>query len=360
MPLWLKITLSVLTAFVILISVVILLAFWMINVPKLDLERDDPSAAEDLETWFENLHEAKLPKFNGVVLIRRGDDILLNKGFGKDSLGRQLTADSPIRLASVSKQFTVVGVLTLVRDERIDLDTPLSTYMPECEFPSATPRTLLNHTSGIPDVTYSRANGDKLLTLEGVVELICDGTLESAETPEFEYSNTGYLLAAHLIERVSGQSFEDYMREAVFDPLGMENSRVWTLVSTRPFPERAGGFNGAKRNKPALEPGNLDGVAGDGGVFSTLNDLENWDRFWSDDRLISPALKTLALTAGEGDYGFGWVRDGDIAWHNGAWLGSNTLIRRNLRTGDLTILLDNSNNLAFDGIAAKLRDFLGK
>ena len=68
----------------------------------------------------------------------------------------------------------------------------------------------------------------------------------------------------------------------------------------------------------------------------------------------------MALDAGEGGYAMGWVRQGDIAWHNGSWLASRTLIRRNLRNGDLTVMLDYSNNPGFDDVTAELRDFLGK
>ena len=360
MPLWLKAILGVLGGVIILAILIFSLALWMLRIPKLNVKRDDPAAAEKLDAWFTNQHEHGAMPFNGTVLIRRGNEVLLRKAFGLDSEEQALTADSPLRLASVSKQFTAVGILTLVEAGQVDLDAPVSSYLLDCEF-NASVRQLLNHTSGIPDVIYRKADSTELLTLEKVENVICDGSVIQ-EASAFGYSNTGYLLAARIVERVSGHSFEDYMQAAVFDPLEMENSRVWNLVSTRAFPQRAGGFKWKRKrkSKTPLEPTKLDGVAGDGGVFSTINDLENWDRFWSDDRLISKELKTIAMTPETGDYAFGWIREDNSVWHNGSWLGARTYFRRNLKTGDLIILLENSSNMQVTAIGHRVSKFLEK
>ena len=357
MPLWIKIIFGALLGLIILFGIIFAIALWMIRVPKIEFTREDPNAVQNLEVWFDSLHAHKVVPYNGTVFVRRGNEVLLRKAYGSDSQDRPLTPESSLRLASLSKQFTAVGILTLVRDEKLNLDEPISTYLPSCDF-SAPLRSLLNHRSGIPDVVYQKAHETDILTLETVEALICDGSVKSEPVGEYAYSNTGYLLAARVIERVTGESFETYVQRAVFDPLDMNSSRVWNLVSERSFPERAGSFKFTRRKKIALNPTNLDGVAGDGGVFSNLDDLENWDRFWSDDRLLPQNLKQLALTPEAGNYALGWMRDGDWAWHNGAWLGARTYMARNLSTGDLVILLENSSNVQTDKIGARLQEFL--
>jgi len=358
MPLWVKIGFGTFFGLIVLFGIIMAWAFWMIRVPKIEFNKQDPNVAEKLEGWFQQLHHHKIVPFNGTVYVRSKNEILIRKAYGVDGQDRPLTPDSSLRLASLSKQFTAIGVLTLVRDDKVDLDEPISTYLPGCNF-SASLNSLLNHRSGIPDVIYQKAPETDLLTLEGVEALMCDGSVKAAPAGDYAYSNTGYLLAARAIERVTGESFETYMQRAVFDPLEMKNSRVWNLVSERPFPGRAGSFRFVRATeKEALNPSNFDGVAGDGGVFSNLDDLENWDRFWSDDRLLPNKLKQRALTPTSGDYAFGWIRDGDWAWHNGSWLGARTYMARNLKTGDLVILLDNSSNVQTDVIGTRLRAFL--
>jgi CubicO group peptidase (beta-lactamase class C family) len=358
MPLWVKIGLGVFLSLIVFLICIFCLALWMMKVPDLEVSRDDPEASQKLENWLDALHAGRISKFNGTVLVRRGEDVLIRKAYGTDGQDRPLNMETPLRLASVSKQFTAVGVLTLVQAGRVDLEAPISDYFPNCPF-TASVGSLLNNTSGIPDDIYHLAETDVLLTLEGVETLMCSGDIQQGDR-EFVYSNTGYLLAARLIERVTGQSFEAYMQAAVFDPLEMKNSRVWNLVSTEPFPDRGTGFQMSRKGKRAHEVTLLDGVAGDGGVFSTVTDLENWDRFWSDDRLLSKDLKQLALAPGENKYGFGWVRDGDLAWHNGSWLGARTYYSRNLRTGDLVILLENGSSPVVDNIANKIEMFLSE
>jgi len=298
--------------------------------PKLEVDLQAPSAGEDLDEYFTGINSGEKKRFNGIVLVRKGSETLLKKAYGIDGFERPMDADSSLRLGSVSKQFTAVGILTLVESGQIDLDT-----------------------SGIP-LNYMGMPKDPAVTNASVEDWVCgkDGKLKKAG--KFKYSNTGYLLLARIIERVSGQSFENYMKAAVFTPLGMDQTRVWNQLAADEFPARAIGFkSNAKVIKP-VELTHLDGVAGDGGVFSSLNDLENWAQFWTDDRLISDALKAEAMTGGEEDYGYGVIRQGDAIWHNGRWLAATAFLHVNIKNGDLVIVVDNGANFTADRIGQSI------
>lgn len=180
-----------------------------------------------------------------------------------------------------------------------------------------TVRHLLNQTSGIPDVYLSLAEqhrkelGDSL-RITDVVDLIRRHP-PAAKSPgdKYLYSNTNYVLLAGVIESVSGMSYEDFMREELFEPLGMKHTRVWNRVSAKQeFPERAEDFQafaGIRRPRPLTW---IDSVAGDGAVFCSLQDFLIWDEFWNgnplvSDRVLGEAFVRPKLNDGSlSDYGF--------------------------------------------------------
>ena len=160
---------------------------------------------------------------------------------------------------------------------------------------------------------------------------------------------------------MSGQSFEAYMQEHLFTPLGMKNTRVWNLLSsTSTFPNKTNGIRKLGKPRP-VSVSWLDGVAGDGAVFCSLEDFLIWDQFWYGNDLISAdnlseAFKQPTLVGGErSDYGFGWVLADKVVWHNGAWLAARTIITRNTAKKTCMVFLDNSTNLSFDLIAEELK-----
>ena len=193
----------------------------------------------------------------------------------------------------------------------------------------------------MPDNYLNLAEKNKatidVLTNGKAIELV----IEASEAADFaagsiyEYSNTNYITLAYLIELISGQSFEAFMQTNLFEPLGMKDSRVWNLLSTdSTFQNKADDMMNFKGRLSKLEPTFIDGVAGDGAVFSSLHDFLIWDQFWYGNDLIRQenlveAFKIPTLSSGEqSDYGFGWGIKDDIVWHNGAWLGARTLNRR--------------------------------
>jgi len=290
---------------IILIVVLILgiavagLAAWYVKVytkvPSLEISTDNSleQNVAQLDEWFQELHDKN--KFNGAVLIAKDHEPRFMKTYGYTSGDKRtkLTNQSSFRLASVSKQFTAAGVMLLEEKGLIDYDDLVSKHIIGFPYVGVTIRQLLNQTSGMPDVymglstTESKRTGDTL-TIAQTVDLIIKHPTSPKAAPnqEYNYCNTNYLLLAGLIEVVSGQTFEAYMQTELFDPMGLKNTRVWNLhsgVST--FENKTEGFDRLS-GKPML-PSELDGISGDGGVFSSIEDFLIWDQFWYKNPLIS-------------------------------------------------------------------------
>ena len=324
--------------------------------------------AEVIDQWLEKLNS--LSKFNGAILILKKDQVLLQQayGYGDVNKKKKLTAHTPFRLASVSKQFTAVGILTLVQNGEIRLDDPLKKYIEDFPYPKVTVRQLLNQTSGIPDdymelAKEHRSEVNSPLCNQDVLQLFCKykPELDHKAGAEYEYSNTDYVLLAALIEKVSTYSFEEYMTKAVFTPMGMKSSRVWNLNSMDDFTSRAHDLDLSDEHDWEEEHSSwIDGVAGDGAVFSSLEDFIIWDKLWNGNSLINAELveeafaKSTLNDGSKSNYGFGWVIEENYKWHNGSWLGARTYYARQNK-GLSFVILDNSSNERIDKIAKQIR-----
>ena len=201
------------------------------------------------------------------------------------------------------------------------------------------------------------------LSIQQAIQLLIRYPKKARYAPNerYKYSNTNYILLAGIIEKVSGQSFELFLQENLFVPLGMKDSRVWNLQSTLPFPNRVADFKRKWGKKVNFPTSFIDGVAGDGAVFCSSQDLVKWDQFWYQNSLVSPdlldqALQPVPLNNGKtSDYGFGWIIGDNWIWHNGGWLGARTYIGRNPTQKLTFVLLDNSANSRGHIIARKIQ-----
>ena len=326
------------------------------RVPPIDTSGEDLGQA--IEAWLDDRHAQPEVAFNGAILVINDGEVIIRKAWGKDGEGRALTPTSKFRLASVSKAFTASAILKLAQDERLALDSPVADQIEGCTV-NATPAQLLRHISGIPDDYLDKADPEQLTTVPMVFDQVCEGSRNYEAPGEFSYNNTGYVFLAGLVERVSEQSFESYLAREVLAPLELESTRVWNLVSGDDFADRAITFDAQGK----LVPTNVDGVAGDGAVFSTLDDLANWARFWRDDRLLSAPLKDRATgLGGEDAYHFGWNRSGDRVEHTGGWLGARTYLgfEDTAPDGDVVIFLDNGSTTKAGDIVREIWSALGK
>lgn len=218
-----------------------------------------------------------------AVGIRRNGRLVLAKGYGMADLehGTAITTETPFYIASISKQFTAMAIVLLAKDHRLSLDDSIRRWVPEV--PSfGTPitlRQLLNHTSGLRDyftlLAVSGWPSDGPLTEQGFLSLIArQRSLNFSPGDEFLYSNTGYALLAIVVKRASGQSLRDFAAERIFKPLGMTNTE-FRDDHTELIPQRAVGYTRGAQGYRVSQP-EFD-VVGDGGVYSTIDDLAKWD-----------------------------------------------------------------------------------
>lgn len=290
-------------------------------------------------------------------------------GFTDHTRTKKLNNESSFRLASVSKQFTGVGIMLLKEKGKLDFDDSITKFLPLPLYKKVTVRHLLNHTSGIPDVymnfpeKYQSEIGEAL-TISKMIELLGKENLPLNNVPNdiHSYNNTGYVLLAGIIESVSGVSFEEFMQVELFNKLKMDNTRVWNLVSNdNDFENKTSSFDNVLGDVVELKPDVLDGVAGDGAVFSSINDFVIWNQFWNGNELLSQetmeeAFKKMILNDGTIiNYGFGWSIFSDHAHgHNGSWLGARTSIVRNKKLKNCIVVLDNSASMNVDKIVNQL------
>ena len=217
-------------------------------------------------------------EFSGSVLIAKGDNIVFNRGYGLANIewGVPNTATTKFRLGSITKQFTAAAILLLEEDGKLHLEDPVRVHWPEAPraWDKVTIFHLLTHTSGMapPDETWRFSEGPA----EETVGHFRDRPLEFEPGSEFRYSNSGFILLAYLIERISGQSYSDFLEERILTPLGMKDSGVESngpIVGNRAS-GYADGENGWVHGAYLSMPSSI----GSGAVYSTTEDLLRWTR----------------------------------------------------------------------------------
>ncbi len=317
-------------------------------------------------------HIREQESFNGVILVAEQGEPLLCEAVGVAELGqeqvRMLTTDSMFELASVSKPITALGIIRLHQLGKLEWDDPVSRWLPELPYTDITIRHLLTHTSGLPDyiaLFSEKWNHAQIAVNHDVLESLAAHRPASLFAPNdrWMYSNTGYIMLAILIERISGHSYADFLSDQIFQPLSMARTRVYNRrFDPGPVPTNyAWGYvyrleHGGYVLPDAVPEMNyvhyLDGLQGDGMVNSTAMDLLRLDRALYSDKFIDPQLREAMFTPvtlhnGEAfDYGFGWLIEqhpqlGKVVSHSGGWPGYATLLKRYIEQNLTLILLQN-------------------
>ncbi|HEY1008489.1 MAG TPA: serine hydrolase domain-containing protein [Daejeonella sp.] len=218
----------------------------------------------------------------GVALyVENNGKVIYKNAFGLTAInGKELDASTNFRMASVSKQFTAMCILLLEKDGKVSFDDPISRFFPEIPAVVADKvllRHLLTHSSGVIDYEslMDASETSQLLDADVLALLSKQDTTYFAPGSQFRYSNSAYALLALITERVSGQSFPQFMKERIFKPLKMKNSSVYEASSD--IKNRAMGF-ARNRNKElfANDQSSTSAVKGDGGVYTSLNDYRKW------------------------------------------------------------------------------------
>jgi len=300
---------------------------------------------ESINEVFESY--AHYNRFIGSVLISRNDKIIYRKSFGYADAEnhKKNTKNSIYNIASVTKSLTAVGIMKLVEDGKLTLETPISIYFPNfipAFSKDITIRHLLNHSSGmqanigrIDDQGNGLMPSESPVTLNELLEGFKESKLKFEPGTGYEYNNFGYMLLAYIIENVTGQSYIDYMEQAVFKPANMRSTAVNTykVLNQKAFPYTGLGMNEFKKLNYSIHSSWL---MGEGDINSTTGDLYNFMKALENGTLLKPASvdKLYSYTQSRGvndsEYGLGWriENKGGEKWihHTGLLPGTTSII----------------------------------
>ena len=289
-----------------------------------------------------------------AVLVLRDGRPVVRASYGLADLetGTPTTPETNYRLASVTKQFTAASILLLAEDGRLTLDDRGRTWLPS--LPKAaetvTIRHLLTHTSGLIDY-------EDVIPESFAAQLHDADVLRLLETQDrtyfrpgtgYRYSNSGYALLALIVQHASGKTFAKFLRERIFQPLGMFNTVAYeegiSTVNNRAFgyTQEAGRWNRTDQDPTSA-------VLGDGGTYSSIDDLAKWDAALYDGRLLQPSSLRAAFAPAthtddpEIEYGYGWRITGETLWHSGESVGFRNVIVRYPKRHLTVVVLTNRN-----------------
>ncbi|MBP6869271.1 beta-lactamase family protein [Candidatus Babeliales bacterium] len=295
-----------------------------------------------IDACLKRWEEQKL--FSGSVLVAQHGKIILSQGYGMANYELDIpnTPDTKFRLGSITKQFTAYAIMQLQKKGLLSVDDTLDTYIPD--YPQGnviTIHQLLTHTSGIPNFT-SLPEYEKLeilpATINEVIATFKDKPFNFEPGLKHRYSNSGYILLTDIIEKVSGQTYEQYLQDHIFTPLGMHNSGYdhYELL----LKNRASGYSLYCQPKNAPDQAfdivqnasyiNMKVPSGAGALYSTVEDLLLWDRFLhAGDKAVNSLIKSTVKIDLENkelaaiEYGYGIVVDTDSPLLHKKTIGHN-------------------------------------
>ncbi len=312
----------------------------------------DEQRIAQVERLVEKYYEAGM--FNGVALVAQNGKTLFEKGYGYANLEWQIPngPDTRFNIASLSKGFAALAIMLLVQEGKIDLEAPISTYLPEYRSDiaeSVTVHQLVNHTSCIPEETayMLESRTDRQVSRERLLRLINAAGPVLEPGTRFSYNNVGYILLSRIVESVSGMDFAQFLTERIFRPLGMSSTGPASRAVTA---QHATGYTRilGRYERPTIVDASW--YRGASGVYSKAHDLLIWDQALYEGALLSAELtERMFEPSRHAAYGYGWSiryywEQGDkrkIVSHEGGGSGAAAVIDRFLDDRILIVLLSN-------------------
>jgi CubicO group peptidase (beta-lactamase class C family) len=304
--------------------------------------------------------EALMKRYTGelpgasLLVVKDGKPII-RRGFGYADLESRVKAapETNYRMASVSKQFTAASILLLKQDGKLRLEDPVRKYLPE--LPESDEKVtiyhLLTHSGGLIDYE-DLVPADRTTQLDDadVLSLIAaQHRLYFEPGTAFRYSNGGYVLLGLIVQRLSGMDLADFMKRRIFQPLGMNETLMYEHGHGPEVAHRAYGYSNVDGKWTKTDQSVTSATRGDGGIYSSVDDLGKWDAALYSDRLLNEESRRAAFTphdpSGDPDtgYGFGWRLSDDTVWHSGESIGFRNVIVRWPKQHLSVIILSNRN-----------------
>jgi len=319
-------------------------------------------------------------KFNGSVLVSDQGKVIYKKGFGMANMEWDIPnqPNTKHRLGSITKQFTAMLILQLVSEGKLDLQAPITTYLPD--YPKAsgdiiTSHHLLTHTSGIPNYTafpkFMKEESRNPYTPKEFVKTFADKTLDFTPGEKFSYSNSGYFILGVLVEKLSGKSYEQMLHDNIFTPLNMKDTGYDNHGDI--LKNRATGYK--KQGGDYVNSSYLDMSIpyAAGSMYSTVEDLYKWDQALYTTKILpkkymSMYFKPYISASGNAHYAYGWGvgyakigKSTDSIYaigHGGGINGFNTNISRTTSNNSLIVLLNNTSGAPLNNITKAIRGII--
>lgn len=318
--------------------------------------------------------KAKIQGFNGTVLIAQKGIILYEKAFGYSNLQTKdsLSLNSAFQLASISKTFTATAVLLLAQEDKLKLKDSIQQFIPSFPYHGITIENLLSHRSGLPNYLYCFENKRRINGPAPTNDTVLKWFAASDSLPKpysqpgksFNYNNSNYILLASIIEKVSGKSYEEFVRTRIFEPIGMTHTFIDTIAPNSLLRFRTTGREGNRNRKREF----FDGVYGDKGIYSTVGDMERWyialhsgcllSRHWAKEAFTPRSFEHKSRH----NYGLGFrlmtdprdMKKVHYVYHGGWWAGFSTMFWTDMDADIVIIVLGNRKNASVYDIKSVL------
>lgn len=314
---------------------------------------------------------ARVHRFSGTILLAREGRPVVSRGYGMANfeLGVANTPKTKFRIGSLTKQFTAMGIMVLQERGRLSVNDSICKYIAQCPqaWQDITIHQLLTHTSGIREYLRLPEFQQRAVPLpvNAVIEALKTKPLDFKPGERFGYSNSGYYIAGYIIERASGKTYEAFLQENIFKPLGMSDTGYDDR--NRVLPNRAAGYSleaGGKIVNAAYLDMSRPFAAG--GLYSTAEDLLKWDAALYTERLIPrKSLEAVfnstvdaSIKSLTGKYGYGWLTTRQAGWraqvHAGEINGFTAFLARFPDERATVVILSNFDNMPVETIAGDL------
>ncbi|VAV85273.1 Beta-lactamase class C-like and penicillin binding proteins (PBPs) superfamily [hydrothermal vent metagenome] len=328
-----------------------------------------------LQTSIDSLFNSEVEEneSGAAILVSYDSEMIIGKGYGLRDIenNEPITTNTNMRMASVSKQFTALSVLSLVDKGLLSLNDSIKKIWPYHVFENITIQHLLNHTSGLADyeAPYFLKDWDKSKIVENkdILDWLSTNPKPIFEAGKgWEYSNTAYVVLANLVEKVSGKEFSIYAKKNVFEKAGMKEANYYNLANPIKIKERAYCYEKDSLGNWGKVDGNfMNGLMGDGSVYTSVEDYFEYDLALRKKSILSEEThdlifkpsSTYQVNGEDRHYAMGWVVTDSTATHTGGWFGTNTFTKRYLNK-PLTIAIFMNRNTLFENDLIKKTDSL--
>lgn len=331
------------------------------ELKRISDEIDAEQKTLSLDTFFQKRVKNG---FNGAILVEQKGVLLYKNIHGLSNLTTKDSLDfsSTFQLASISKTFTGVAVLQLVEQGKLNLTDTIQQFIPQFPYKGITIANLLSHRSGLPNYLYSFEKKRKQKATPpdnaGLMNwfIYASPQVKPSALPnrKFQYNNTNFAVLARIVEIVTGESFADYMREKLFLPLGMKSTYIDTFAPDSLLATKTTGYDGNRMRGREI----FDGVYGDKGMYSNVDDMLKWYHGLRSGCLLKPGTLDSAFVPrsvekpSRHNYGYGFRLMTNVhdmtrvhyVYHGGWWNGYSNMFWMDYDHDYVIIMLSNKRN----------------